>query len=295
MVVVPKSGFADRGLPFPARIGEIADRTRLCPSGTRPSDSPAGRGRGPRHPSRCRRGRAGRPAGPTPAARGSGSTRPRLTSRKGRTGSPDQKTSACGWSRPRRPAGSGRPCSSSPRCRRRRDATPRPSRRHGRRAPRRPGPRRCRRRLRGCLRGEQATEGRRPESEDGAAGRARAWRMALPLSPEGLVERVEGGRRPPTAGPRRPGGASRCRRSGDRGRGPPAARTCRPSGRCRGRSRPRWRRAGSAAAEVAQQDLERAEVPVVRELRLEHVEAQLAPPRRVLVPGHELEPRLGGR
>src|SRR5439155_18447641 len=49
---------------------------------------------------------------------------------------------------------------------------------------------------------------------------------------------------------------------------------------------------GLFQTEMAEQHLERAEVPVVGELRLEHVETQLAGPRRVLMAQDELEPRF---
>jgi len=46
-------------------------------------------------------------------------------------------------------------------------------------------------------------------------------------------------------------------------------------------------------AEALDQDLEGAAVPLVRVLGVEHVEAQLARPRAVVLGRDELEPRLG--
>src|SRR5262249_48911725 len=49
---------------------------------------------------------------------------------------------------------------------------------------------------------------------------------------------------------------------------------------------------GILEAEAPEQHLERAPTPIVRELRLEHVEAQLAPLRAVATRGDEFEPRF---
>ena len=136
-----------------------------------------------------------------------------------------------------------------------------------------------------CTRPSPAGPGRRRAS--GPASRSRVFLREV------RVERLEGGAAVARAAPRRPVAQ---RDPGDqvveaRGLGP--ARTCRPSGRCRARSRAMRASAGSLRPKRRQQDLERAQVALVRELRLEHVEAQLAGLRRYSWPRTNLKRASG--